>query len=149
MSSYCCSSSDFLHSNHTVLLSSFLLPFSCTSWCCRSLPCISQILQVQIVSFSVLSFCHTDQEFLQYPRVFSSDDVCQESHWLFQSLLLSRWWSLNPRSVSSLFMMVKGANSPLIIAWKVSNTLGYFSPWWHRWLSRRGRRTAKISWASQ
>ena len=30
-----------------------------------SLPCISQILPVQIVSFSVLSFCRTNQEFLQ------------------------------------------------------------------------------------
>ena len=27
---------------------------------------------------------------------FSSDNVCQGSHWLFQSLLCSRWWSLNP-----------------------------------------------------
>ena len=38
--------------------------FSCTSWCCCSLPCISQILQNQIFSFSVLSFCRTDKEFL-------------------------------------------------------------------------------------
>ena len=30
-------------------------------------------------------------------------------------------------SVSSLFMTVSGANFPPIIAWKVSNTLGYFS----------------------
>ena len=38
----------------TVLLSSFLEPFSCTSWCCCSLPCeLSQILQVRIFSFSV------------------------------------------------------------------------------------------------
>ena len=58
------SSSDFLQSRYNVLLSSFLLPFSC----CCSLPCISQILQVilqLIFSFSVLSFCRTDQEFLQ------------------------------------------------------------------------------------
>ena len=40
-----------------VLLFSFLLPFSCTSWCYCSLPCISQILQVRIFSFSVPSFC--------------------------------------------------------------------------------------------
>ena len=32
MPSYCCSSSDFLQSHHTVLLSSFPLPFSCISW---------------------------------------------------------------------------------------------------------------------
>ena len=53
-------------------------------------------LQVRIISFSVLSFCRTDQEFLQWSRFFSSDDVCQGSHWLFQSLLCWRWWSLNP-----------------------------------------------------
>ena len=58
--SYCCSSSDVLQSHYTVLTSSFLLPFSCTSRCC-SLPCISQILQVHFVSFSVLSLCRTDK----------------------------------------------------------------------------------------
>ena len=41
-------------SHYTVLLSSFLLPFSCIFKCCCSLPCISQILQAQIFSFSVL-----------------------------------------------------------------------------------------------
>ena len=51
MPSYCCSSSDFLQSHYTVLLSSFLLPFSRISWCCCSLPCIPHILQVQIVGF--------------------------------------------------------------------------------------------------
>ena len=29
---------------------------------------------------------------LQWPRFFSSDDVCQRSHLLFQSLLCWRWW---------------------------------------------------------
>ena len=43
--------------------------FSCTSWCCCSLPCISQILQAQIFSFSVLSFCRTDQEFLHINNI--------------------------------------------------------------------------------
>ena len=46
--------------------------------------------------FSVLSFCRTDQEFLQCPRVFSFDNVCQGSQLLFQSLLCWTWWSLNP-----------------------------------------------------
>ena len=46
--------------------------------------------------FSVLSFCHTDQEFLQWPRGFSSDNVCQGSHWLFQTQLCWRCWLLNP-----------------------------------------------------
>ena len=34
---------------------------------------------------------------------------------------------IESRSVSSLFMMMRGANYPPIIAWKVSNTLGSFS----------------------
>ena len=52
---HCFSSSEFLQSHYTVLVSSFLL-FSCfTSWCCCSLPGISLILPVKIVSFSVLS----------------------------------------------------------------------------------------------
>ena len=67
----------FFQSHHNVLLSSFFFfaffPF--TSWCCCSSPCISQILQVRICSFSVVSFCRTDQEFLQWPRVFSSMTV--------------------------------------------------------------------------
>ena len=46
--------------------------------------------------FSVLSFRRTDEEFLQWPRVFSSDDVCKGSHWLLQPLLCWRWWPLNP-----------------------------------------------------
>ena len=48
----------------------FSFAFSHASWWCCSLPCISQILQVQIVSFSVFSSCRTDQEFLQWPRFF-------------------------------------------------------------------------------
>ena len=44
----------------------------------------------------VLSFCHTDKEFLWWPRVLSSDNVCQRPNWLFQSLLCWRWRSLNP-----------------------------------------------------
>ena len=70
MPSYCSSSDRFLQSHYAVLLSSFILFFSCTSWCCCSFLYISQILQAQIFSFSVLSFCCTDQEFLQSPRVF-------------------------------------------------------------------------------
>ena len=45
-------------------------------------------------SLSVLSSCRADQEFLQWPRFFSSNDVCQGSNWLFQSLLCWRWLSL-------------------------------------------------------
>ena len=70
MLSHCCSSSDFFQSHYTILLSKFLLPFICTSWCCCSLLCISQILQIWIFSLSVLSSCHTNQEFLLWPSIF-------------------------------------------------------------------------------
>ena len=120
-----------LQTHYTVLQSSFLLPFPCTSWCCCSLPCISQILQVQIFSFSVLSFCRTDQEFLQWPSsfFFFLDDVCMFakdltgcfSHCCVKVVIIESM------SVPSLLMMVRGANFPPIIAWKVSNTLGSFS----------------------
>ena len=43
MPSYCCYSY-FLQYHYTVILSSFPLLFSCTSWCCHSLPRISRIL---------------------------------------------------------------------------------------------------------
>ena len=59
----------FLQSHYTIL--SILLPFFlcvCASWCCSS-PCIYQILQVGIFSFSLQFFYHTDQEFLQWPVV--------------------------------------------------------------------------------
>ena len=126
MPSHCCSSSDFLQSHYTVLLSSFLLPLSCISWC-WSLPCISQILKVQIISFSVLSFCRTDKEFLQWPMGFFFSGQLPRI-----SLAVSVTTELmvvitESRSISSLFMMVWGANFPPIIAWKVSNRLGSFS----------------------
>ena len=95
----------------------FFFPFSCTSSCSCSLSCISRILQVQIFSFSIISLCCTDQEF-QWPKVFSSDGVCQGSHWLFWSPLCWRWWSLN---------LCLHLHQPPIIAWKVSSTLGSFS----------------------
>ena len=116
---YCCSSWDFLQSHYTVLLSAFLFflfhaPLDVIS---HFLVFLRSILRVRIFSFSVLSFCRTDQAFLRWPRVLSSDDVCQGFQWPFQSLLCWRLWSL----------MVRGANFPPIIAWKVSNTLGSFS----------------------
>ena len=48
----------------------FFCLFSGTAWCCCSLPCTSQILHVWIFSSSVLSFCCTDQEFLQWLSFF-------------------------------------------------------------------------------
>ena len=54
--SRCCSSSDFIQSLYTVLLSRFPLPCWRTSWCCCWFPSISQLLHVQIFSFSVCLF---------------------------------------------------------------------------------------------
>ena len=48
------------------------------------------------VFFLGLAFYCTDQQYLHWPRVSSSDDVCQGSHRLFQSLLCWRWWSSKP-----------------------------------------------------
>ena len=102
----------------------FSLAFSCTSWCFWSLPYTSLILQVQIFSFSVLSFCCTDQEFLQWPLFFLTmfaknltgcfSYCCVEGgdYWVH---------------VCSLFMMVRVANFLPVTAWKVSNILGSFS----------------------
>ena len=128
MLSYCCSSLDFLLSHYTVLLSSFIFSFSCTSGCCCSLPCISQILQVQVISSQFFPSVTQNKKFLQWPRAFSSDDVCQGSHWLFQSLLCWRWWSLNPGLYLHCSWWWEVQTSHLSYkAWKVSNTLGSFS----------------------
>ena len=97
MPSYCCSSSDFLQSHCSVLLSSFLLPFSRTSWCCCSFPCISQILRARIFSFSVLFFCRADQECLQWSRVFLLTMFAKDltgcfSHWCDFKKAFDRVW---------------------------------------------------------
>ena len=114
-------------SHYRVLLSCFLFPFSCTSWRCCSLPCISQILQVQIASFSVFSFCRTDQEFLQWPRFFFFWRCLSRILLAVSVTAVLKVVIIESRFVSSLFMMVRGANFPPIIAWKVSNPLGSFS----------------------
>ena len=81
-----------------------------------------KFLQVRICSFSVLSFCSTDQEFLQWPTGFSSYNAFQGSHWLFQSLLCWRWWSWNP--CLYLFIVHDGERCKLPA---YHNTLGSFS----------------------
>ena len=125
MASYCCSFSYFLQSRYTVL-SSFLLPFPCISWFCCSLPCISQFLQVRIFSFSVLS-CRSDQEFLQWPRFFSLCRCLQGISLVVPVIAVLKVVIVECMSASLLLMMVRGANLPSIIAWKVSNTLRSFN----------------------
>ena len=58
MPSYCCSSSGIIQSHYTVLLSSFLLPFSCTSWCYCSPPCISNSEGLDFLFLCSLLFSH-------------------------------------------------------------------------------------------
>ena len=124
--------SDFLQYHYTVLLSSFLLPFSCTSCCSSSLPCISQILRVE----SLLS---RFSPFVAQMKNFCSEPVFFVFVFLFFGRCLPRISLavlvtavlkvviIESMSVSLLLMMVRGANLPPIIAWKVSNTLGSFS----------------------
>ena len=107
MPSHCCSSSDFLQCHCTILLSSFILPFSGTSWWCCSHPYISQILQVQIVSFSVLSFCRTDQEFMQWPRIFVFWRCLPRISLTVSVTAVLKVVIIGSMSVSSLFMMVR------------------------------------------
>ena len=116
---------DLVH--YTVLLSSFLLPFSCTSWCSCSLPCISQILQVRFFSSSVLSFCRTDQGFLQWPSFFFFRRCLSRISPTVSVTTVLKVVIIVSISVSLLFMMVRGANFLPFIDWKVSNTLGSFS----------------------
>ena len=99
--------SEFLQSHCTVLLLSFLLPFSCSSWCCCSLPCISQILHVQIATFSVLSFCRTDQKFLQWPRVFFFWRYLPRVSLAVSVTAVCKVVISESRSVSSLFLKTR------------------------------------------
>ena len=112
MPSYRCSFLGFLQSHYTVLLSSFLLPFSCTSWCRCSLPCISQFLQVQIISFSVVSFCRIDKEFLQWPGVFFWRCLPRISLAVSVTAVL-KVVIIESRSVSSLSTMMRGEKLPI------------------------------------
>ena len=92
----CCFSSDFLQSHYTVLLYSVLLPFFHAP--------INVVVHFPVFlrSFRFKSFLSqfspsvTQIKNLCSDPGFSSGDVCQGSHWLFQLLLFWRWWSLNP-----------------------------------------------------
>ena len=124
MPSYCCFSSDFLQSHCTVLLSSFRLPFSCTSWWVHFLIFLrfskfeSSFLQFSPFVAQIKNFC-SDPGF--FPLTMFVKDLtgcfnhcCSEggNHWIHVCILL---------------MMVRGVNFPPIIAWKDSRTLGSFS----------------------
>ena len=82
------SSSDFLQSHYAVLLSSFFLyslfhaPFDVVH-------CLVFLRSFRLKSFlsQFSPFVAQIENFCSDPGFFSSDDVCQGSHWLSQSLL--------------------------------------------------------------
>ena len=127
MPSYCCSSSDFLQSHYTVLLYSVLLPF------------FHAPINV-VVHFPVFLRSFRFKSFLSQfsPSVTQIKNFCSDPGFFLQTMFakdsLAVWVTavlkvviIESRSLSSLFMMVGGANFPPIIAWKVSNSLGAFS----------------------
>ena len=95
MPSNCCSSVDFLQSLHRSPIQfsfAFLMHLLMLFFTSLYFSDPSGSNRFFLSSFLLLH----RSEFLQWPRVFSFDDVCQGSHWLFHSLLCWRWWSLNP-----------------------------------------------------
>ena len=115
MLSYCCSFSDFLQSHYTVLLSSFLLPFYFLTLLFTSLyfsdPSgsklyfLSSLLLLHISKLSAVT-----QGFFFWrcvPRIPLAVSVP----------VVLKVVIIESMSVSSLFMMVRGANFPPIIAW--------------------------------
>ena len=147
MSSYCCSSLHLLQSHYTspvqfsfafgpdvipcgwlglkqqlTKLTKFFCLFYAHVDAVVHFLVFSQILQVQTFLFSVLSFCCSNQEFLQWSSFlscakdltgcFSHYRVEGGDHWIHVCIFN--------------FMMVRGANFLPIIAGKVSNTLGSF-----------------------
>ena len=127
MPSYCCSSSNFLQFttlfSYSVFFSLFHAPLDDVVHFpvfLRSFRLKSFLSQFSTSVAQIKNVCRDPVV------VFSSDGVCQRSHWLFQSLL-SLVVIIETRFVSSLLMMVRGANFLPIRAWKVSDTLGSFS----------------------
>ena len=93
--------------NFTTLFSYsvFFCQIVCTSWCSCSLPYISKFLQVQIVFLSSLLLSHRSRMFAKdLTGCFSHCCVEGGDHWI--------------QVLSSLFMMVRGANLPPILAWR-------------------------------
>ena len=81
-------------------------------------------------SFKFKPFCSQFSPFVAQIKNFCSDPV----FFLVPKILLAvsvttvlKVVIIESMSVSSLLMMVRGANFPPIIAWKVTNTLGSFS----------------------
>ena len=122
MPSYCCSSSDFLQSHYTVFFSLFHAPLDV------------------VVHFLVFLRSFRLKAFLSQfsPFVAQINNVCSGKVFFFWRCLpkismavsvtaVLKVVIIESMSVSSLLMMVRGANLPPIIAWKLSNTLGSFS----------------------
>ena len=95
MPSYCFSSSDFLYSQYTVLLSGFLLSFWYLLMSFFTSMYFSDPSGSNLFFLSSLLLSYRSSISAVTQGLFSSDDVYQGSNWLFQSLLCWRW-SLNP-----------------------------------------------------
>ena len=107
----CCSSSDVFQSYYTVLLSSFLLPF------------FMHILMLLFTSMYFSDSSDSNRFYLTYLLSYRSRISVVTQGFFFYVLKVV---IIESTSVTSLFVMVRGANFPSIIAWKVSNTLEYF-----------------------
>ena len=120
MPSYCCSSSDFLQSHYTVLLSTvFCLFHAPPDAVVHFLIFLRSFRFESSLSQFSLYLSHRSRISAVTQFFFSSVDVCQGSHWLFQSLLRWRWWSLRQCMYLHCSWWWQVQNFPPIIAWKV------------------------------
>ena len=131
MPSYCCFSSDFLQSHYTVLLSpiqfSFFVFMHLLMLLFTSLyftdPSVSNLLFLSSLLMSHRSRISAAIQVFFLLMMFAKDLTGCFSHCYVKLKVVT----IESMSVSSLFMIVRGANFLPIVAWKVSNTLGSFS----------------------
>ena len=87
------SSSDFLQSHYTVILSSFLQPLTCISWCCCSISCISRILVLlshrSRISAVIQSFFLLTMFAKDLTGCFSHCCVEDGDHWIYACIFIA------------------------------------------------------------
>ena len=115
-------------------------------------------LRLIFFSFWVLSFCRTDQELLQWSRVFVFWRWLPRISLAVSVTAVLKVMIIESMSVSLLLMTVRGANLPPIIAWKVSISTE-LSPDRHRgWPPHTSQRSGgcstiteerEVSWSRQ
>ena len=79
-------------------------------------------------------FCRTDQEFLQWPRVFFFGRRLPRISLAVSITAVLKVVITESMSVSSLLMMVRGANFPPIVDWKGSTHWGLSAFWCQTWV---------------